>query len=99
MSNRRRAPKWKRLRKSHDDPDLTRPYTPQDESALIMAKNNGAGILRASSSERRLPNRLEDIGEGKTDQHPYRVMIVIVTLALAFIALVAYLVSQMPPKP
>jgi len=99
MSNRRRVPKWKRLRKSHDDPDMTRPYTPQDESSLIMERNNGAGILRASSRERRLPNRLGDIGEGKDDEHPYRVMLAIVTLALAFIAVVAYFVSRMPPKP
>jgi hypothetical protein len=82
---------------------MTRPYTPQDESALIMERsnerNNGAGILRASSRERRLPNRLEYAGEVKDGEHPYRVVIVIVTLALAFIAIVTYFVSQMPPKP
>jgi hypothetical protein len=78
---------------------MTRPYTPQDESALIMTENHGAGILRAGSRERRLPNRLGEIGDGKDDEHPYRMMLVIVTLALTFIAVVAYFVSRMPPKP
>jgi hypothetical protein len=78
---------------------MTRPYTPQDESALIMEKNNGAGILRANSRGTLRSNRLEVIGEGKENEHPYRVVLVIVTLALAFIGIVAYFVARMPPKP
>jgi len=90
--------RWKRLRERRDDPDTTKQYTPQDVHALLHKAENGAGIIRPNSDDLHIPPDIESIGEGGQNNGTPRVMIVIVTLALIWISIIAYFVSQMPPK-
>lgn len=63
------------------------------------AENHHAGILRFGSEGWRLPEALAEASEtGPTDFMPGRVMLVITILAIGFIAIIAWFVSQMPEK-
>ena len=95
---RRRA--WSRLRHKRDDPDKTKQYTPQDVQSLAHNETggNGAGVLRPDTDNVRLPGGIEEIGEGEQTNHPNKILLVIVTLSLVFIAIITYFVSKMPPK-
>jgi hypothetical protein len=86
----------RRLRRRKDDPEKTRAYTAGDLQRLAQANANGAGIMRPDTGNLSLPDGLEDIGEGRRADHPARVVLIIVTLALIWIAIVAYFVAQMP---
>ena len=89
---------WKRLRGRQDDSDTTTQYTPQDVHALLHKVENGSGIIRPNTDDLHIRSDFESMGEGGQADGPPRVMIVIVTLALIFIAIVTYFVSQMPLK-
>ena len=88
------------MRNKRDDPDKTKQYTPQDVQSLAHNETgrNGAGVLRPDTDSLHLPTGIEDISEGVQTNSPNKVLIVIVTLALIFIAIITYFVSQMPPK-
>ena len=86
------------MRGRSDDSDTTKQYTPQDVHALLKKQENGSGIIRPDTADLHLPANLEAIGEGDQTDSPYRVMFVIITLALVFIAIITYFVSQMPKK-
>ena len=90
--------RWRRLRERRDDPDTTKQYTPQDVHILLHQQENGSGIIRPNTNDLRIPSDIEAIGEGGQTDGPPRVLIVIVMLALIFISIIAYFVSQMPPK-
>jgi hypothetical protein len=63
------------------------------------AENHHAGVLRFDSEGWRLPEALVEASEtGSTDFMPGRVMLVITILAIVFIAIMAWFVSQMPEK-
>jgi hypothetical protein len=91
--------KWKRLRARRDNPETTKHYTEQDIKSLAGNRptGNGAGIIRPDDSVQ-IPASIDDMGEMQQTSHPNKVLFVIVTLALTFIAIIAYLVSQMPPR-
>jgi hypothetical protein len=58
-----------------------------------------AGVLRFDSEGSRLPEALAEAGETESNGlKPGRVMSVIAILAVVFIAIIAWLVSQMPEK-
>jgi hypothetical protein len=58
-----------------------------------------AGILRPDSEKWRLPEALAEAGEADSSSlKPGRVMSVITILAIVFIAIMAWFVSQMPEK-
>lgn len=64
-----------------------------------MPHNNHAGILRFEAENLHLPEALAEAGETESNSlMPGRVVIVITTLAIAFIAVIAWFVSQMPGK-
>ena len=86
------------MRKRGDDPDTTKQYTPQDVQALLTKQQNGSGIIRPDTGDLHLPANLDAIGEGDQTDSPYRVMFVIITLAVIFIAIITYFVAQMPKK-
>ena len=90
--------RWRRLRERRDDPETTTQYTPQDVHILLRQQENGAGIIRPNTNDIHIPSDIEAIGEGGQTNGPPRVLLVIVTLALIFISIIAYFVSQMPPK-
>ena len=90
--------RWRRLRDGRDDPDTTKQYTPQDVQALVAKQGNGSGIIRPNTNDLHLPADIEAIGEGEQTNSPPRVMLVIVMLALIFISIITYFVSQMPNK-
>jgi hypothetical protein len=63
------------------------------------AENHQVGVLRFDSEGWRLPEALAEAGEtGSTDFMPGRVMLVITILAIIFIAIMTWFVSQMPEK-
>jgi hypothetical protein len=93
-----RDKRWKRLRDRRDDPDTTKQYTPEDVHALVAKQGNGSGIIRPSTGDLHLPADIEAIGEGQQTNSPARIMLVIVMLAVIFISIVTYFVSQMPEK-
>lgn len=89
----------RRLRRRRDDPEKTRAYTPGEIHRLAHENNNNVGIMRPNTEEMNLPSGLDDIGEGQQTDHPSRIVLVIVVLAMFWIGLVTYFVSQMPdPK-
>src|SRR5262245_11483490 len=64
--------------------------------------NSGAGILRPGTTNLRLPAALAEAGEsdsnGSQTWMPGPVVIFITAAAIAFIAIIAWFVSQMPAK-
>jgi hypothetical protein len=89
----------RRLRRRRDDPEKTRAYTPGDLQRLAQENANGAGIMRPDTVNLSLPGGLDDMGEDRQTAQPVRVVLVIVTLALIWIAILVYFISQMPdPK-
>jgi hypothetical protein len=92
--------KWRRLRARRDDTETTRQYTADDVKALAadVVSRNGAGILRPDRGDIHLPSSLEEIGEGNPSKDSPKVIIAIVILALIFISIITYFVSQMPPS-
>jgi hypothetical protein len=89
---------WKRLRRRQDNTETAKPYTEQEIQTLSRDQSNGAGIIRPNAGDLHMPADLAESGHGQQTNGPPRVMLVIITLALIFIAIIAYLVSQMPNK-
>lgn len=87
---------WTRLRRPQDDTETTRQYTEQEIQSLSLNQSSGAGILRPNPDDLHMQSNLAEQGYGQQTNSPPRVMLVIITLALIFIAIIAYLVSQMP---
>ena len=90
--------KWRRLRAKSDDAEITRQYTQTELEAMSQPSGTSNGILRLGTGELILPPGIESFDESQPSKSPPRVMLVIVTLALLFIAVIAYFVSQMPKK-
>jgi hypothetical protein len=81
-----------RLRKKKEPAVLVPP-----ESAAPRDHNHIAGILRLEDESWRLPEALTEVGETEGNGlAPGRVVIVITTLAIIFIAIIAWFVSRMP---
>lgn len=90
---------WNRLRRLKNGAETTRQYTEQDIQSLAHNQSRVAGIIRPDTGDLHMPSGLvESGGGGQQTNSPPRVMLVIITLALVFIAIIAYLVSQMPKK-
>jgi hypothetical protein len=92
---RRRA--WYRLRRRQDDADTTMQYSEQDLQNLAHHQG-GAGIIRPETGDLHLPDGLVESGEGRQANSPPKVMLIIIILAVTFISIISYFVSQMPPK-
>jgi len=86
----------RRLRRRRDDPEKTRTYTPGELHRLAHENTNHAGIIRPDTGDLSLPSGLDSIGEGRRTEHPARVVLVIVVLALIWIAVITYFVARMP---
>lgn len=89
---------WKRLRKAQDDTETTRQYTEQEIQSLSRNQSNSAGVIRPNTGDLHMPSDLAEPGYGQQTNDPPRVMLVIITLALVFIAIITYFVTQMPAK-
>jgi hypothetical protein len=82
-----------RLRKKHPPADAAAPV--ED----TMPHNRSVGVLRFDAEHLHLPEALAEAGENEPDgMVPGRVVIVIAGLAIVFIAIIAWFVSQMPEK-
>lgn len=89
----------RRLRRRRDDPEKTRAYTPGEIHRLAHETENNAGIMRPNTGDLNLPAGLDDIGETQQTDSPAGVVIIIVALALIWIAIITYFVARMPePK-
>jgi hypothetical protein len=65
----------------------------------VAVRNHSAGAMRFGSEDWRLPEALAEAGEtGSTNFMPGRVMLIVSILAIVFIAIMAWFVSQMPEK-
>jgi hypothetical protein len=61
--------------------------------------NNNSGIIRQDAAAFRLPNALAEAGESEAHNWmPSRFVFFVVFMAIVFIAIVAWQVSQMPVK-
>ena len=89
---------WYRLRKRQDDRETTRHYTEQEIQSLAHSTVNSAGIIRPATGDLHMPSDLVDRVDGQQKDRPPSVLLVIITLALIFIAIITYFVAQMPPK-
>jgi hypothetical protein len=100
MKKRPRNQMWRRLRARRDNPETTRQYTPQDYRNLAAQPQhkNGEGVLRPDTGDLHLPAGLEDVGEDQRGRDSSKVIIIITILALIFISIITYFVSQMPKK-
>jgi hypothetical protein len=65
---------------------------------LASNQSSDAGIIRPNTGDLHMPSDLAEAGYGQKGTGPPRVMLVIITIALIFIAIITYLVSQMPKK-
>lgn len=82
-----------RLRKKHPPAEAAAPV--ED----TMPHNRSVGVLRFDAEHLHLPEALAEAGENEPDgMVPGRVVIVIAGLAIVFIAIIAWFVSQMPEK-
>ena len=94
----RRAHKgWYRLRRPQNGPGTTTKSSAKEIHGLAPARRD-AGIIRPDTGDLHLSAELIENGGRKEADSPPRVMLVIITLALIFIAIITYFVSQMPPK-
>lgn len=67
------------------------------DGAAPRDHNHVAGVLRLEDESWRLPEALTEAGEAESNGlAPGRVVIVITTLAIIFIAIIAWFVSRMP---
>ena len=89
---------WYRLRRPQNGPVTTRQYTAQDVHHRAHSQKRPAGVIRPDTGDLHLSADLAERGEGRQTKPPPRVMLVIIALALVFIAIITYFVSQMPPK-
>jgi hypothetical protein len=89
---------WHRLRRRQDDSDTTQIYTEQDIESLSRSQGNGLGIIRPDTGDLHMPSNLEISGDRQQSNRRPRVMLVIITCALIFIAIITYFVMQMPKK-
>lgn len=81
-----------RLRKKKEPVTPTPPHSPAPQN-----NNHAAGVMRLDDDHWRLPDALAEAGE--TEENglmPGRVVVVITTLAIIFIVIIAWFVSQMP---
>ena len=95
--DKRKHKGWYRLRRRQNEAETTKQYSEQDLLNLVHHQG-GAGIIRPETSNLHLPSGLEESGEGRQANTPSKVMLIIITLAVVFIAIITYFVSQMPPK-
>lgn len=89
---------WYRLRRPQNGSETTKQYTAQEIHNLAHSQSRGAGIIRPNTGDLHVPSDLVERGDGQQANLPPRVLLVIITLALIFIAIITYLVSQMPKK-
>ncbi|MEK6304451.1 MAG: hypothetical protein AABO41_27495 [Acidobacteriota bacterium] len=98
QDKKRKHTGWTRLRRPQDDAETTKQYTEEEVQSLSHYQSNHAGIIRPDTGDLHMPSDFVETGDGEQTKAPPRVMLVIITLALIFIAIIAYLVSQMPNK-
>lgn len=89
---------WKRLRRRQTNTETTGQYTQQEIQSLSLKQSNSAGVIRPNTGDLHIPSDLTEAGDGQQASGPPHVLLVIITLALIFIATITYLVSQMPKK-
>ena len=85
------------MRRRQNDAETTSVYSEQDLQSLADHQATRAGIIRPETGNLHLRSGLEESGEGRQANAP-KVMVIIVTLALIFIVIITYFVSQMPKK-
>ena len=88
---------WYRLRRPQNDPAATPQFTAQDVHHLAHSQTRVAGVIRPETGDLHLSPDLGGRDGQQTTPTP-RVLLVIIVLALVFIAIMTYFVSQMPPK-
>ncbi|MCI0665450.1 MAG: hypothetical protein L0220_30690 [Acidobacteria bacterium] len=72
--------------------------TPRTHSLPAESQGNGVGIIRPDEGEPNLSSDLVEIGEDRSSISPERIAMVIVGLALVWIAILTYFVARMPDK-
>jgi hypothetical protein len=87
---------WKRLRR-RQDVKSGMGHTEREPQPVSPKQANNAGVIRPDTVLH-LSSDLREAGDGQQASGPPRVMLVIITLALTFIAIIAYMVSQMPKR-
>ena len=87
---------WYRLRRPQNGPTTLREYTAEDVHSIAHSHERVAGIIRPDTGDLHLSPDL--VRDGRQTNPPPRVFFVIIVLALIFIAVMTYFVSQMPPK-
>ncbi len=89
---------WSRLRRPLHETETTRQYTEQEILSLSRSPSNAAGIIRPNTGDLHVPADFVETGDGQQTNSLPGVILVIITLALVFIAIITYFVTQMPPK-
>jgi hypothetical protein len=89
---------WSRLRRPQHETEITRKYTAQETLEVARSPSNAAGIIRPDTGELHVPSGFAETGGGQQTTGLPRVVLVVLTLALIFIAIITYFVAQMPPR-
>ncbi len=75
---------------------------PEEQSEGIVAHpgSNNGGVIIVDTGSLKLPQGMIEAEKGMTRAlRPHPIVIVILCVALAFIAFIAWLISGMPPQP
>ena len=89
---------WSRLRRPRQETETTRQYTEQEILSLSRSPSNAAGIIRPETGDLHVPAGFVETGDGQQTNRLPRVILVIITLALIFIALITYFVTDKCPQ-
>lgn len=89
---------WSRLRRANLGTETTRQYTAEEIHSLAHSENRVAGIIRPDTGDLHVPSDFVEHRDGQKTRTPPLVMVVIIALALVFIAIITYFVNQMPSK-
>ena len=89
----------RRLRRRRDDPEKTRAYTPGEIHRLAHETTNSVGIMRPDTGRLEPPLRHRQHRRRSTDGPPVAGSLIIVVIAMFWIGLITYFVSQMPDPP
>jgi hypothetical protein len=89
---------WRRLRRPLRAEETTREKTGEAIHSASRSPSDAAGIIRPDTGNLHIPAHLAETGNGQQTTRLPGVILVIITLALIFIAIITYFVANMPSK-
>jgi hypothetical protein len=97
-ARQRDSPTSGRRLRGRKSPPASQAKSPAARGQPPAPQGNGAGIIRPDTGALKLPSGFGELGQQESSGDSARIVLVIAVLAITFIIIIAYFVSQMPPK-